>query len=65
MVIYSSRPNDGSRRAWDYITKVYGEIEEMQFNPNCCGPQHWVGKLKNGKFVCIDSEELHNKRNII
>jgi hypothetical protein len=61
-VLYKTKPKDGSLQAWDYITKVYGEIETLQFNPNCCGLHNWFAKLKSGKTASVDSKELMGER---
>lgn len=61
-VLYQKRPNDGSAIVWDYITKKYGKIEILQFNPNCCGPHNWVAKV-DGKMISVDMAEVKGERN--
>jgi hypothetical protein len=65
MKMYEQRPKDGSQQAWDYITKTYGEIKVLQFNPGCCGNPHvWFAKLSSGKTAFVDGKELMGERNV-
>ena len=64
-MIYTTRPKDGSQKAWDYVTKTYGEINKLEFVSNCCGPQNWFASLKSGTRICVDSNEVTGKRNNI
>jgi hypothetical protein len=62
-MIYKKRPTDGSQKAWDYVSDVYGKIKELKFMPNCCGPQSWIATLDNGRTVVVDSKEIKGLRN--
>ena len=61
MVTYKKRPDDGSRKAWDYITENFGEIQELRFSPNCCGPHMWSAILMNKKTISVSSLSLFKK----
>jgi len=60
-IMYKKRPKDGSRLAWDYITRVYGEIKMMQFDPACCGVHHWTAQVGE-KIIMVDEEEIKGER---
>ena len=64
MKMYTERPNDGSQRVWDYITKTYGKIETLQFNAECCSNPTWTA-IVGRKSIVVNIDEILGKTNKI